>query len=214
MRISILGRWNKRFRISECRFQNAKIKKETKEQIKIRNPQSAICNGFTLVELSLVILVIGMVLALVLPNLGTPKAKLEKEREIERLSQTIKYLYNLSQVQNEKIYLLFDLNGNKFWAISLPAEEDDEEINQPIAKLAGEHLIPEKRLSSSLKMKDIIDSKGNKITEGIVPLIFHPSGFVELATIHFMDEKGKFYTLFINPLTGQSHIESGYLEEE
>ena len=75
-------------------------------------------------------------------------------------------------------------------------------------------LLPEKRISSFLKIKDIIDSEGNKITEGIMPLIFHPSGFVEPATIHFMDEKEKFYTLFINPLTGQSHIELGYLEEK
>jgi prepilin-type N-terminal cleavage/methylation domain-containing protein len=173
--------------------------------------------GFTLLELSLVILVIGLVLALVLPNLGTPKAKLEKEREIERLSQTIKYLYNLSQVQNEKIYLLFDLNGNKFWAMSLPAEEDGERINQlaaPPVSQTGDYLIPEKRLRSSLKVKDIINSKGSKITEGIVPLIFHPSGFVEPATIHFVDEKETFYTLFINPLTGQSRVELGYLEEE
>lgn len=194
MRISILG-------ILNNKIQNYQLPKQ----------------GFTLIELSLVILVIGLVLALVLPNLGTPKAKLEKEREIERISQTIKYLYNLSQVQNEKICLLFDLNGNKFWAISLPAEEDDERINQLAALLASQtedYLVPEKRLRSSLKVKDIINFKGSKITEGIVSLIFHPSGFVEPATIHFIDEKETFYTLFINPLTGQSHVELGYLEEE
>lgn len=203
MRISIPGIWNKRFRISECRFRNIKIKKGTKEQIKIRNPQFAIRNGFTLLELSLVILIIGIVLALVLPNLGIPKAKLEKEREIQKISQTIKYLYNLSQVKNEEISLLFNLDENKFWAISFTKEENEEE-----------YLIPEKTLSSSLKIEDIIDSKGNKTTEGIMSLIFHPAGLVEPATVHFLDEKEKFYTLFINPLTGQSHVELGYLKEE
>ena len=45
--------------------------------------------GFTLLELSLVILVIGMILALVLPNLGIPKAKLERERDIENACKSI-----------------------------------------------------------------------------------------------------------------------------
>jgi prepilin-type N-terminal cleavage/methylation domain-containing protein len=190
--------------LTECRNKEDKIQ-SLKFKSKIQNPKSTIQRGFTLLELSLVILIIGVVLALVLPNLGTPKARLEKEREIEKFSQTIKYLYNLSQVQNKEISLLFDLNANKFWAISFTTE-DDEEIT--------DYLIPEKKLGSSLRMKDIIDSEGNKVTEGIVPLAFHPSGFVEPVTIHFIDEKEKFYTLFINPLTGQSHIERGYMVKE
>lgn len=171
-------------------------------------------NGFTLLELSLVILVIGIILALVLPNLGIPKAKLEREKEIGKISQTIKYLYNLSQVQNEEISLLFDLDGNKFWAIPFTGKDDDGIIRPALQEMAGEYLVPEKRLSSSLKIEDIINSEGNKITKGIMPLIFHPSGFVEPATIHLIDGKEKFYTLLINPLTGQSHIEDGYLKEE
>ena len=169
----------------------------------IKNPKLINCKGFTLLELSLVILVIGMILALVLPNLGIPKSKLEKEREIEKISQTIKHLYNLSQVKNKEIYLLFDLNTNKFRAVSFLIGEYDNE----------EDILPERKVSSVFRIKDIINAEGNKITEGIVPMVFHPSGFVEPATIHFIDDKEKFYTLFINPLTGQSHIESGYLQE-
>ena len=210
MRISTLGRWsNNKIKNSRFKIQNYN------NQSLIFNFKSSIRNkGFTLLELSLVILVIGIILALVLSNLGIPKAKLEREKEIGRISQTIKYLYNLSQVQNEEISLLFDLDRNKFWAIPFTGKNDDGKIQLAPQGMAGEYLIPEKRLSSSLKMEDIIDSKGNKITEGIMPLIFRPSGFVEPATIHFMDEKEKFYTLFINPLTGQSHIENGYLKEE
>jgi prepilin-type N-terminal cleavage/methylation domain-containing protein len=157
--------------------------------------------GFTLIELSLVILVIGMVLSLVLPNVGIHKSKLEKEREIEKISQTIKSLYDLSQVQNKEITLLFNLDENKLQAVSLIGGEE-------------EYLLPEKRLSSYLKIKDIINFKGDKITEGIVPLIFNPAGFVEPATIHFIDEGSKFYTFFINPLTGQSRVDNGYWEEK
>ncbi len=159
-------------------------------------------NGFTLLELSLVILVIGMVLALVLPNLKIPKSKLDRQRDIENISQTIKYLYNLAQVKNEEILLLFDLDKNELKAISLLEGEDKEE-----------NILSTRRISSYLKVQDIINSEGNKITEGITPLIFHPSGFVGPVTIHFIDEKEKSYTLFVNPLTGQSHIELGYLQE-
>ena len=198
IRTSILGIWsnkntNSRFKITDSRLLINK-------QSSIFNLQSLMKNkGFTLLELSLVILVIGMVLALVLPNVGIPKARLEREREIEKLSQTIKYLYNLAQVRNEEIIVLFNLDKNEFSAISSHEEEN---------------ILPERKIGSYLKIQDIIDTKGNKSTEGIVPLVFHPSGFVEPATIHFLDKKEKFYTLFINPLTGQSIIENGYLIKE
>ncbi len=158
-------------------------------------------NGFTLLELSLVILVIGIVLSLVLPNIGIHKSKLEKERQIEKISQTIKSVYDLSQVQNKEIVLSFNLDENKFQAVSLVDGD-------------GGFSLPGKKLSSALKIKDIVNFKGDKITEGIVSLIFNPAGFVEPATIHFIDSDSKFYTLFINPLTGQSYVVDGYWEEE
>ena len=215
MRISIRGKSSKRFRNSDVLppslfskenrgdegFRNIKTKKEIKEQIKIRNPQSAIRNGFTLLEISLVILLIGIILSLVLPNIGIHKSRLEKEREIEQLSQTIKYLYDLSQIQNKEIILLFDLDENKFQAVSLI---DGEE----------EYILSEKRLSYALKIQDIVNSEGDKITQGTVSLTFNPAGFVEPATIHFIDKDAKFYTLSINPLTGQSRVEDGYQEEK
>ncbi len=177
MRISILGTLNK----------------------KIKNHLSN--RGFTLLEISLVILVIGIIFSLVLPNIGIHKSKLDIEREIEKTSQTIKSVYDLSQVQNKEIALLFNLDENKFQAMSLV---DDKE----------EYLLPAVRLSSALKIKDIINFEGNKIAKGTISLTFNPAGFVEPTTVHFIDRDSKFYTLFINPLTGQSHIGDGYLEKE
>ncbi|MCK4904991.1 type II secretion system protein [bacterium] len=227
MRISTLGIWSKRLRISEFGFWNIEIKKKIKVRhvgfksaISLRNSMefqgpksrksfrflggnlhSAIQGGFTLIELSLVILVIGIILSLVLPNIGIHKSKLEKERQIEKISQTIKSVYDLSQIQNKEIVLSFNLDENKFQAVSLI--DGDEEF-----------LLPEKKLGSALKIKDIVNFKGDKITEGTIFLIFNPAGFVEPATIHFIDSDSKFYTLFINPLTGQSRVENGYWEEE
>lgn len=193
MRISIRGKWS-----NDSRFL-------------IEN------RGFTLLELSLVILVIGVILALILPNLGTPKAKLEKQREIENISQLIKYLYNLSQLQNKEILLIFDLDGNRFWAIYL-TENEDSEVKKKFVdeEFTDEYLVPktEKNLSNSLMIKDIIDDEGNKVTQGLVPVFFAPLGFVEPITLHIADEENNFYTLRVNPLTGQTSIEKGYLEEE
>jgi len=157
--------------------------------------------GFTFLEISLVILVIGIVLSLVLPNIGIHKSKLDKERGMQRISQTIKSVYDLSQVQNKEIILLFDLDENKFQAVSLIGAEE-------------ESVLPEKRLTSALQIKDVINPEGDKITKGTVSLTFNPAGFVEPATIHFIDKDAKFYTLFINPLTGQSRFEEGYWEKK
>lgn len=158
-------------------------------------------NGFTLLELSLVILVIGMLLSLALPNIGVHKAKIEKEREIEKISQTIKSLYDLSQVQTEEVFMSFDIEGNSIRSFSLNGEE-------------REYLLPEQKLGSFLKIQDIITFEGEKIASGEVPIKFNPNGFIEPAVIHFADKDSNFYTLSINPLTGQSRVEKGYIEEE
>lgn len=168
--------------------------------VKFKNHQLPI-RGFTLLELSLVILIISIVLLLILPNFSGLRQRLESEREIERISQTIKYLYTESQLRNEIITLLFDLDGNKFYA--LVGSEKDEN-----------YFIPERKLNLPLRIKDIVDSEGNRITQGIVYLNFYPTGYTQKTTIHFEDEKERFYTLFINPLTAKTHIEEGYLVEE
>ena len=215
MRISILGKSNSniqyylKFKIKNSR--NLINKKSSTAELEIYrriltifNFQSSIKNkGFTLLELSLVILVIGMVLALILPNLVIPKAKLDREREIGRISHIVKHLYGLSQAQNTDIALLFNLDTNTFWAVPLISGEK-----------GSEDILPQKKIGSSVKIKDIVDLEGNKITEGLAHLVFYPAGFVDPVTIHFMSKGGEFYTMFINPLTAQSRVETGYLEKE
>jgi len=156
-------------------------------------------SGFTFLEISLVILVIGIVLSLILPNIGIHKSKLERERKFESISHAIESLYDLAQAQNKEVILSFDIDENSFYAVF-----SDSEVS----------LLPKKSLGSDLVIKDIVNSAGDKITQGIVPLTFDPSGFVEPVTIHFIDKNSQFYTLSVNPLTGQSLLQEGYREEE
>jgi hypothetical protein len=69
-------------------------------------------------------------------------------------------------------------------------------------------------LDPALRIKDIVNLERGKITQGIVSLTFNPEGFVEPATIHFVDKSENFYTFSINPLTGQSQWQEGYSEEK
>lgn len=157
--------------------------------------------GFTLLELSVVILVLGIVSVFVLPRLGNFSSRVEKEREMQTIARLFKYLYNEAQLKNEQITLFFDIEGDKFWAVLALREEE-------------EYFIPEKKLPSYLNIKDILTFQGDKITEGIVPITFYPQGYMEPVIIHLIDRNRDSYTLFFNPLTAQTRIEDGYLLEE
>jgi len=162
--------------------------------------------GFTLIEISIVVLILGMVLTLALPRLGGTYSQLKCEEEIGKIAALVEYLYNQAQIKNEGFSLVLNLDKKEYWVesegINEENEEDEEESN-----------IFKRKWASFLDIQDILISNC-KTTQGEVVIKFHSTGYVDPATFHFSNNQEGNYTLFLNPLTGKTKLEKGYLQEE
>ena len=156
--------------------------------------------GYTLIELSLIMLLIGVILVFVLPKLGNiGDAKLRTTAR--QLAGKIQSLYDESVLKKKPYQIVFDIT-NRTYSFSQVSEEES-----PIFSDSEN----ETGLSDRVYIKDIVMETEGRITDGKVAIRFYPDGYVEKNTIHLSDGK-KDYTLVTSPLTGKVKISEGYEE--
>jgi len=156
--------------------------------------------GYTLIELSLIILLIGVILVFVLPkldNIGDTKLR----TTARQLAGKIQSLYDESVLKKKPYQIIFDIS-NRTYTFSQIRDEETSILSD-----SGQ----ETSLSDKVYIKDIVMETEGKITEGKVAIRFYPDGYVEKNTIHLSDGK-KDYTLATAPLTGKVKISEGYVE--
>ena len=156
--------------------------------------------GYTLIELSLIILLIGVILVFVLPkldNIGDTKLR----TTARQLAGKIQSLYDESVLKKKPYQIVFDIT-NRTYSFSQISDEESSTLSDSAQETS---------LSDKVYIKDIVMETEGKITEGKVAIRFYPDGYVEKNTIHLSDGK-KDYTLATAPLTGKVKISEGYEE--
>lgn len=79
--------------------------------------------GFTLVEMMVVIIVLGVMLSLVIPRLGEIGAA-NLKRSSRHLTGMIRFLRDESQAKKEVYRLRFDVPNGRYWAEALTITSD------------------------------------------------------------------------------------------
>lgn len=161
-------------------------------------------DGFTLVELSLVVLIIGLFSLLTVPIFaGWGEGSLQSSAR--RLAGTVKYLYNESALQKQEFRLVFDLDKGTYRARVLEADGQ-------LAEVGG--IGRARQLKGEVRFQDVAVAGHGKFTSGEVTTVIHPVGWLEETVVHLKDEKGRALTLRLMPFTGSTEIYEGYREFE
>ncbi|MEK7286850.1 MAG: type II secretion system protein [Nitrospirota bacterium] len=163
--------------------------------------------GFTLIELVVVIMILGMIAALIFPRIGAFQAG-EMKRTARRFTILIQQMTTDAASARERYRLYFNLDSDEYWMIlvSETIREEDKKIflrEKPIGI--------RKRLPEGMTFEDVITKQQGKVTQGEVFSEFYPIG-IEPLTIH-LKEKDEVWTLIANPLTGRVRISDKYIEE-
>ena len=99
----------------------------------IRNSQSDIrneSNGFTLIELAVVIAILGVMIALVAPRLGE-LGEANLKRSARHLTGMIRFLHEEAQAKKTVYRLMFDIQEGRYWAEALtPTSEKTVEFKR------------------------------------------------------------------------------------
>lgn len=195
----------------------------------MRTNQSVETNnrGFSLLEITIVILIIGGLLAVAIPRLQFNKV--DTRKVIRELTISIKEVRNRAKLYGTTYRLAFRLDPDRqaYWVeksnsityIDKAAlEKAREEAKSSFRKNAEEKTTTsftpdtsffkkEKKLPEGYTFKLIETvSQNAAYSDGMAYIHFFPQGFIEAAVVQIEDPKKNVWTVTFNSLTGQAAI--------
>lgn len=160
--------------------------------------------GFSLIELTVVVVIIGMTMALTMPRFRQNLLSDHLKSSTRRVAGLIT---NLSKeaVREHKDYLLyFDLAGDRYWT-------ENQGLTAEGRLMAREQAVG---LPEDVRLLDI-KKKGDELrTTGEVPIMITKKGYLQPATIHIGSDQGRVFTLYLKTFAGKAEILDGYVEFE
>jgi len=169
-------------------------------------PQASSLKGFTLLELTVVLFIIGLLLAVVVPHLGdVGGARLDAAAK--RMAAVVRYLSGEAALQNRPYRLNYDLDKQTYWITTLiptadgaEFQEDEEPLSRPV------------QLPQAITFADVQAPGIGRVSTGRVYTHFLPQGYADPTLIHLRNQRSQVMTVFIPPLTGEARVYDGYVD--
>ena len=158
--------------------------------------------GYTLIELSIILILIGIILIFALPKLDSI-GDAGLRAAARELAGTIQSLFDESILKREPYQIMFDIGERTYSIVEKSLNEETSEVIDTTQKRVT---LPDK-----IYIKDIVTPLDGKISEGGITIRFYPDGFADKNIIHISNGK-KDYTLVTTSLTGKVKVMEGYVE--
>ena len=159
--------------------------------------------GFTLVEITMVILIIGVMSALLVPRLPDVGGWREKSA-IRKLSRSISVVYDKAATSKLVYRMTFDFDKGIYYVSLLNTDGEFEKREVQFAS--------EDRLPDGLRFLSVQIPGRGIVSGGKAHIHFFPMGFAEFSAIHVVNDDKAVMTLLVHPLTGRVKIQEGYHE--
>jgi prepilin-type N-terminal cleavage/methylation domain-containing protein len=160
--------------------------------------------GFTLVELLVVMILIGLILSLALPRFSGFGEGEQARSAARYLAGMALEAHSQAVTETRPYYLCLNLKKGRYWLSLARPEKNDVDTVPADAR----------PLPRGLALEDVILPDEGMVKEGVVSFGFWPNGGNEPGTLHLKQESGAQMSLFLRPYFGRMDIQEGYLREE
>ncbi len=177
----------------------------------LNSPSRCRQDGFTLIELTVTLLLITIIVGITLPRIGDAIYSTNLKHSVRQLRAVITLARSKATLERIPRRVVCDMTEGE---IRVEREMRDEEAGQVIFNYEPDTSLMMRtyRLPKGVKIEDVITETGEKETSGAAHLRIAANGLVTGNFIHLRKGEQQ-YTLHINPLTGRVTIEEGYREE-
>ncbi|MEI6306150.1 MAG: prepilin-type N-terminal cleavage/methylation domain-containing protein [Deltaproteobacteria bacterium] len=160
-------------------------------------------NGFTLIEIAVVLAIIAMALMLVIPRL--PSTEHENLKTSARtLAATLRYMQERAATMGTPYYLRME-PGTGLVKVQQNAADGSK-------KNAEDPLLQQKPIKEDIVIADVVIPRLGKLTDGEVSLDAGIGGIRDFAAIHLRSPDGTFWTVMAFPAGGKVKVFQGYQE--
>ena len=156
--------------------------------------------GFTLLELAVVMMIMGLVIMLAIPYLGG-LGNAQLKSETRRVASRANYLYEEAAAQKVMLRLVFDLDHNGYFVMRFDPFAVKPTIVREIGPAGVRAMMP-----SGVRIRDVWVEGVGTIRKGSISCQFYPTGYVDATVVHMTDARSVVYTLSISPTSGQVAI--------
>lgn len=169
------------------------------ESSEIQNYKSN--SGFTLIEIAVVILLIGVTLLFAAPRLPETLLSEPSKSASRWIILKVKSLKNQSVKEHKQFMLHADINTDRFWSTSESMSEED--------KLEAADM--SYQLPGGLNLVDVSYPDGETVSSGQVEIRFYSKGYSDRAILHIDDGEDKI-SLQIEPFLSRVKYYDSYVE--
>ena len=164
--------------------------------------------GFTLLEMMVVVIIIGTMMAIAIPRM-TDMFEVNLKSAMRRLIGTSQFAFNESVIKQTPLRLNFSPETGMYWLSAMVTSGDTAQFVEYPTDLAKPQKLPD-----GVFFTDIVTPHDvEKRTEGEdIFITFFPTGYVERGLIHLSAEDGRQYTLLFEPMTGKITVLDGYID--
>ncbi len=160
--------------------------------------------GFTLIELVVVMTLIVMMIGLTMPRIRNTLLSDTLKRTTLRMVGLVKSLKD-EAVREQRTYgLHLDMTRRRYWV----GFDTMTEAEQALAREEAE------KLPDDVQILDVWFNGLGKVTEDEAVILFLKKGYVQPAAIHLGDDRGRRFTILLNPFGGKVKIFEKYVEFE
>ncbi|MBU0484149.1 MAG: prepilin-type N-terminal cleavage/methylation domain-containing protein [Proteobacteria bacterium] len=157
-------------------------------------------NGFTLLEVMIVLLLIGLVTGLVVPRFGGTLSSMQARSAVKKIATILRYARNQAVSEQQTRVVTFDLSLNRVvleLAVDQIGEVSAERKKTDSADPGGKvYQLPEK-----IRLLEAISASGENIEQEF-PLYFYPAGNSSGGVILLQGKRKSPYRLQIDFITG------------
>jgi general secretion pathway protein H len=162
--------------------------------------------GFTLLELSLTLFILGLLVVVVLPRFGDiGGARLENSAR--RLASLVRYVNGEAAFNGHVYRIRYDL-GEQSYAVQVlvPSRGTTEFVadSSPMSRPV--------KLPSGVAFAGVRVSQAGRVNAGQVFTHFYPHGYVDPTVVHLQDWRARVMTVVIPPITGEARVYEGYVD--
>jgi len=151
-------------------------------------------DSFTLIEILLVVILLGVIAGLVIPNFSNTYTRVQLKEAANNLSFLMQYAQNQAIVKKCNFQLIFDDERSKYWIVK---QVDDEELNNSDLEY--------RRISSRFGRMVNIAPQINVETE-LDHITFYPDGMIQKARVYLSDNKDRYFTVSTKEQTGYVQV--------
>jgi general secretion pathway protein H len=162
--------------------------------------------GFTLLELSIVLLVLGIAVSFLIPRLRDADHS-RLTASAERLAATARYLYEEAAFRHRPMRFNFDLDNETFWVTVLNDDAEEPEFVVDDSPLSTPRALPD-----AVAFSDVVLPGLGVVSDGVVYAQFTPEGYADPLVVHLQSRRGDYATVALDSLTGRTRVGDGYYE--